>query len=109
MARAVLSRGRVVLFLDGFLVSDSDGLFSDFLTWIGVPDGTSVVSIELDDGRRLWQQPVGATAFFDFEGPFGGVAVVTAFDSGGGIIVQQDRQVHGYQQILDEILNEDPL
>lgn len=89
--------------LAGYLVRDPDGPVSDFISWIAVPDDTSVVAIELDDGRRFWQQPNGTTVFFDLEGPYNGEVVLTAVDSSGETLLQHDRQLRGFQQMLDDL------
>lgn len=65
-----------------FFQSDR-GYLGQSVTWLNLPQETSVVAIELDDGRKYWQQAVSQVSFFDLEGQFEGEVKMSALDATG--------------------------
>jgi hypothetical protein len=81
----------VGMIVEGSLVKNGPaGPLGDFITWIDTPEGTSVVAMELEDGRRWWQRPMGETAFFDFQGIYSGRITMTALDAQGETLYQRE-------------------
>jgi hypothetical protein len=88
--------------VDGFLIKDGVGPAGDIVTWVGVPEGTAAVTLELSDGRRMWQRPVSDVAFFDLDGSYSGEMTLIALDTEGHILNQQERPILSPSQDLIE-------
>ncbi|MEX1005442.1 MAG: hypothetical protein WD156_08740 [Acidimicrobiia bacterium] len=77
----------------GRLHADDEGFVGSYVTWLALPGGTAVVSLDLDDGRSLWQRPFGATVLFDV-GDYVGPVTLTAIGSEGETLYALDFEVH---------------
>lgn len=75
----------------GILQSTGGGGSSNYVAWVGIPEATAVVALELDDGAALWQRPFGESAFFDV-GDYRGDFVFTALSSAGEVLVRHEAE-----------------
>jgi len=58
-------------------------------------DEVSVVAIELKDGSRYWQRPVGGSALFVVAGRQDMSLTATTFDSSGNVLITKSFQLNG--------------
>ncbi len=79
----------------GLHVDGSEGGFvGSYVTWFALPTGTTVVVLDLDDGRSFWQRPFGETVLFEV-GEYVGPVALRAFDTQGEALYEVSVDVHG--------------
>lgn len=87
-------------------VPAGEGLLGYYVTWFALPEGTAIVTLELDHGRRLWQKPYGEMAFFDV-GDYVGPTTLTAIDATGSVLYEVGLGVHAVDDaVYGEEFNE---